>query len=602
MKRTNRPMLQLVVITAIAGAVSILGILQYRWTSGMSGAEQERLKAALATSVRNFDQQFAYDFERLGESFEIDPEAPASTIDARVLRQYSNWTQTTPRRDLVAGLDVWGTDDGGGPHLESLDPEKKRFRDGPWPKQLQSLHPFLEKQFAQLPPLMSGHDATYYPWTFYGDAPALVRPLFKISSEGGDSDMQVQPVGYLIIQINGDFLKGSYLPELVDHDFGSSGFKVAVRSANLPHRAVFLSDPAFPISTPSPDAELNLFNSVGEEARRRGHAPVEPSDAAQQWQLVAQHASGSLEEAVAQWRLRDLAISLGLLGLLAGSIVLVFSVARRDERLAKFQMEFVAGVSHELCTPLAVINSAVENLADGVVDHPAQVQEYAGILRDQGGRLERLMDEVLLLASGKFDRSESELRPIQVAAIVAQSIALSEPMLREAGFTVEKEIALDLPPIMADPVAVGKCVDNLVSNAMKYGGASRWIAVRARTAKGRSQSEVQVRVEDKGIGISAADLQSIFEPFYRAKVVREGQMRGVGLGLYLVKRTIEGMGGRVSVSSEIGRGSCFVLHFPVPASGECRQRSLLSQSWLRRGFESLSTSISRLSAAVHTHR
>lgn len=602
MKRTNRPMLQLVVLTAIAGAVSVLGILQYRWTSEMGGAEQERLKAALATSVRNFDQQFAYDFERLGESFEIDPEAPASTIDARVLRQYSDWARTTSRRDLVAGLDVWAASDGGGPDLASLDPQKKRFRDGPWPKQLQSLHPFLEKQFAQLPPIMSGHDATYYPWTFDGDVPALVRPLFKISSEGGDSDMQVQPVGFLIIQINGDFLKRSYLPELVDHDFGPSGFRVAVRRADLPDRAIFLSDPAFPISTLSPDAKLNLFNSVGEEARRRGHAPVEPSDAAQQWQLVAQHPSGSLEEAVARWRQRDLAISLGLLGILLGSVVLIFSVARRAERLAKFQMEFVAGVSHELCTPLAVINSAVENLADGVVDHPAQVQEYAGILRDQGGRLERLMDEVLLLASGKFDRSESELRPIQVAAIVAQSIGLSEAMLREAGFAVDKEIALDLPPVMGDPVAVGKCVDNLISNSMKYGGTSRWIAVRARTVKSRSQNEVQIRVEDKGIGISAADLQGIFEPFYRAEAVRDGQIRGVGLGLYLVKRMIEGMGGRVSVSSEIGRGSCFVLHLPVPASGELQQPTVQSQSWLRRTFESLSASVSRLSSGVHSHR
>jgi signal transduction histidine kinase len=603
MKRTNTPMLQLVVIGAIAGAVLILGILQYRWTSEISGAEQERLKSALGTSVRNFNQQFAYDFERLGESFEIDPEAPASTIEARVLRQYSNWTRTTSRRDLVAGLDVWAADDNRALHLESLDSEKKQFQDGSWPKQLESLQPLLEKQFAQLPPVISGHDATYYPWTFYGeDAPALVRPLFQISSEGGDSDMQVQPVGFLIIEINGDFLKGSYLPELVDHDFGPSGFRVAVRSADLPYRAIYLSDPAFPIATPSPDAEINLFNSVGEEARRRGHAPVEPSDAARQWQLVAQHPSGSLEAAVVRWRQRDLAISLGLLGILAGSAVLIFSVARRAERLAKFQMEFVAGVSHELCTPLAVINSAVENLADGVVDHPAQVQEYAGILRDQSGRLERLMDQVLLLASGQFDRSQSELRPTQVAAIVEESIALLEPTLRETGFAIEKEIPLNLPPVMADPIAVSKCVDNLISNAMKYGGANRWIAVRARTAQERSQSEVQISVEDKGIGISAADMESIFEPFYRARAVREGQMRGVGLGLYLVKRMIEGMGGRVSVSSEIGRGSCFVLHLPVPASDERQQRTFLSESWLRRSFESLSTSISRLSAAVHSHR
>jgi signal transduction histidine kinase len=177
--------------------------------------------------------------------------------------------------------------------------------------------------------------------------------------------------------------------------------------------------------------------------------------------------------------------------------------------------------------------------------------------------LERLMDQVLLLASGRLTQSESELRPIELAAIVAQSIAVSEPMLRDRGFTLEKEIGANLPPVMADPVAVGKCVDNLISNAMKYGGANHWIAVRARAAHARSQDEVQITIEDKGIGISPADLPNIFEPFYRVDSVRQGQTRGVGLGLYLVKRMIESMGGRISVSSQIGRGSCFVLHFPV---------------------------------------
>ena len=211
-----------------------------------------------------------------------------------------------------------------------------------------------------------------------------------------------------------------------------------------------------------------------------------------------------------------------------------------------------------------MINSAVENLADGVVDDPAQIQEYATILRDQGSRLERLMDQVLLLASGRLAQSESELRPIELATIVAQSITASEPMLRDKGFTVEKEIGLNLPIVMADPAAVSKCVENLISNAMKYGGTNQWIAVRARTTQIRSHDEVQISIEDRGIGISPADLPNIFEPFYRVNAVREGQIRGVGLGLYLVKRMIEAMGGRITVSSQIGRGSCFVLHFPVP--------------------------------------
>jgi signal transduction histidine kinase len=77
-----------------------------------------------------------------------------------------------------------------------------------------------------------------------------------------------------------------------------------------------------------------------------------------------------------------------------------------------------------------------------------------------------------------------------------------------------------------------------------------------------------VRVEDKGIGIPPDDLPHIFEPFYRVQAVRDGQIRGVGLGLHLVKRMMEGMGGRVTVTSEVGRGTCFVLHFPAADSKE----------------------------------
>jgi signal transduction histidine kinase len=469
---------------------------------------------------------------------------------------------------LVAGLFMLNVRGGDAQQLESLDRKNKRFQAASWPAPLESARANFEKQFAQLPHVLTGHEATYYPWTFYGDAAALVRPVFKISVEPSDSDMLVQPVGLLIIQIDSDYLKKEYLPDLVDRDFGPSGFRVAIRTANPPYSAIYSSDSDFPIATTSADAELNLLNSVAEEARRRGDPPVAPGDPAKQWQLVAQHPSGSLHAAGALWREHNLAIGLGLLAILAGCTALVLSVSRRAERLGKFQMQFVAGISHELCTPLAVINSAVENLADGVVDHPGQIQEYAAILRDQSGRLERLMDQVLVLASGRLGQSTSDVRPVDVATIVAQTIAASEPLLRDAGFILEKEIAFDLPPVFADSTILGKCVENLISNATKYGGENRWIAVRARISQVRSRSEVQISVEDKGIGIPSADQKHIFEPFYRVQAVRDRQIRGVGLGLYLVKRMIEEMGGRITLSSEIGHGSCFVLHIPVPSAVE----------------------------------
>jgi len=596
--RTKRTMLELIAIAAMATAVLVLGMLQYRWTAEISSAEQERLKATLGTSVKNLNQQFAYDFERLGESFEIDPEAPASTIKTRVLRQYSNWTRNNSRPELVANLHLWTAGENRRSDLESLNPEAVQFQRAAWPAQLESLEPILAKQFETLPPIMSGHDATYWPWTFYGDSFAIARPVFKISSEAADSDMKVQPIGFLVVQLDPSFVRERYFPDLVDHYFGSARFRVAVRSASPTSEPIYLSDPAFPISSTSPDADINLFDSVEKEAIRRGHPPVQPRDDAKQWQLVAQYSSGSLETAVAEWRKQNLVISLGLLAILAGCAMLVFSVARRAERLAEFQMDFVAGFSHELCTPLAVVNSTVENLADGVVDSPEQAQEYVGILRDQSGRLERLLDQVLQLASRKRELSALELRNVEVTSIVARSIAASEPALRDAGLTLQKEVERDLPVVMADAAALEECVENLISNAMKYGSAGGSVTVRVRKAQEGSHDEVLITVEDRGMGIAAADLDKIFEPFYRTQQVRESHVRGAGLGLYLVKQKIESMGGRVTVSSRVGRGSCFALHFPVATSGQ--HDAAVGQRSFRGIVESLSAYLStKLSNGNH---
>jgi two-component system phosphate regulon sensor histidine kinase PhoR len=179
------------------------------------------------------------------------------------------------------------------------------------------------------------------------------------------------------------------------------------------------------------------------------------------------------------------------------------------------------------------------------------------------------VDEVLLFAAGRFGRSGNvDLRPTEVGPILEQSLAASEAMLRDAGFTIQKEISAQVPFVMADPEALGKCVENLISNAMKYSGENRWVAVRTSCAPDQGSSEVNISVEDRGIGISPADLPHVFEPFYRAQGVRDGQVRGVGLGLYLVKRMMEAMGGRVSVSSKLSKGSVFTLHFPAFDSAE----------------------------------
>jgi len=557
---------ELIAVLVMVAVVCVLAVLEYRWTGEISRTEQARLRNSLAASVRSFDQEFSYDFQRLCESFEIDPETDPSAIESHVTRQEANWNRTSSHAEFVSGLYIWRMGSGKGASFESVSTNDRRFHETPWPPELAMMRPFLTKQFGQAFSATNDREAVYYPWTFYGAAPALVRPIFQIASGQETPGSGVRAVGVLIVVLNQEYLEQEYLPNLVDRYFGVSGqrsFVVSVRTAKAPYQAIYLSDPNSAIMNSSPDVTVSLFDLVSEEARRRGHPPLQASDSGAQWQLAAQHPAGSLEEAVAAWRRRNLAISLGLLAVLAASMALIFSVARRSKALAKLQMEFVAGVSHELCTPLAVINTAAENLADGVVENTRQMQEYGGLIRGQGRRLERLVDEVLLFTAGRFGLSGYEMVPVEIAPILSQSLATSGANLRDAGFTVVKEVSEELPPIVADPSAVITCVENLISNALKYSNSSHWIAIRAYEAPRNSAREVRISVEDKGIGIAPADLAHIFEPFYRVQAVRDNQIRGVGLGLYLVRRMMEDMGGRVSVKSELGRGTAFVLHFPA---------------------------------------
>lgn len=557
---------ELLAVLAMIAVVSVLAVYQYRWTGEISRTERTRLRNSLATSVRDFDQEFSYDFQQLCQSFEIDQEAGTSALESHVARLQAIWERTSAHTQFVRGIYIWKPASAGRNNLESFNPDDKRFHGISWPPDLNSLQRSLANHAGFSSAAIDDRYAVYYPWTFHMASSALVRPIFQIAQGGRDSSPGIHRVGALIVVLNRDYLERQYFPDLVDRSFGIAGqrsFVVSIRAVKAPYQTMFLSDPKSPIANSATDATVNLFDLVSEEARRRGHPPLHASDASEQWQLVALHPAGSLDEAVASWRRRNLAISLGLLAILAGSMALIFTGALRSRALARMQMEFVAGVSHELCTPLAVINTAAENLADGVVENTEQMQEYGGLIRGQGRRLERLVDEVLLFTAGRFGLSGYDLEPVEVAAIVAQSLATSESNLREAGFTVEQEIAEELPPILADPSAAITCIENLVGNATKYSNLSKRIAIRAFEASAGSKPEVHISVEDKGIGISSADLAHIFEPFYRVPSVRENQIRGVGLGLYLVKRMMEDMGGGVSVTSELGRGTAVVLHFPA---------------------------------------
>ncbi|HTV53553.1 MAG TPA: ATP-binding protein, partial [Terriglobia bacterium] len=175
---------------------------------------------------------------------------------------------------------------------------------------------------------------------------------------------------------------------------------------------------------------------------------------------------------------------------------------------------------------------------------------------------------ILGFASQQASRpSENNMR-VEIAGAIDAALVQAGLTASDSDIKVETRIEPILPPVIGDASALIRCLRNLLVNAIKYGGDSRWVRISARSGHSRRRPEVEIVVEDRGIGIDPADLPHIFEPFYRGRSREVAHIRGTGLGLSLAKDIAESMEGCLSVKSAVGKGSCFTLRLPAFTSAE----------------------------------
>jgi signal transduction histidine kinase len=179
-----------------------------------------------------------------------------------------------------------------------------------------------------------------------------------------------------------------------------------------------------------------------------------------------------------------------------------------------------------------------------------------------------LVDQVLEFAASAKGPSP-EIRPLKIAEIVDSALTSTQAMLQESGFLVEQSLSTELPYVVGDLSMLSLCLENLITNAVKYSGESRWIGISADldTLSGGGPV-VKIEVRDRGLGIDEVDLDHVFEPFYRCPKVIARQIHGSGLGLSIAKRTAEALGATLSAKSKLGVGSTFTLCVPVMPQDE----------------------------------
>jgi signal transduction histidine kinase len=410
----------------------------------------------------------------------------------------------------------------------------------------------------------------------------------------------VTPVfGFTIIELNMPYIREQMLPELAARHFThveGDVYRVAVTDADDLTNILYRSDPDAPVDPRRADASTALFG-IGNQAFFFGRPPRPIADGPQRsnpgtrlrsealagtdedfgrWQLLVQHESGSLEAAVARARRQNLAISFGVLLLLTLSIALLAATSRRAHRLARQQMEFVAGVSHELRTPVAVIRSAAENLSHGVVDGGDRVKRYGQLLETEARRLGEMVERVLQYAGIESGLAKGARVPLAPTDIIEGAIESSVTLLEPEHVVVERDFIPNPPNVVGDAAALRSAIQNLIANAVKYGGRDRWVGIKIEHGRQRRRPEVWITVSDHGAGIPASELPHIFDPFYRGADAVARQVHGNGLGLSLVRQIVAAHGGRVTVSTRAGAGSSFTIALPS-AEPDQRESAVASQ-------------------------
>ena len=228
-------------------------------------------------------------------------------------------------------------------------------------------------------------------------------------------------------------------------------------------------------------------------------------------------------------------------------------------RLNKMKSDFVSAVSHELRTPLTSIKGYTSLVRIG---------KFGPITKDQGERLDKinrhtdylsnLISDLLDIARIESGRVGMEVHPVPVPRIIDAVADLLMPQLRERDLTLEVKIPENLPLIPADEGRLQRVFVNLLSNAIRFMPPKGVITIRATS----TEKFLQMDVADTGIGMPPEDLSKLFTEFFRADNPVNRERKGTGLGLTLVKRIVEAHGGRIWVTSEVGKGSTFSFTLP----------------------------------------
>jgi len=242
-----------------------------------------------------------------------------------------------------------------------------------------------------------------------------------------------------------------------------------------------------------------------------------------------------------------------------GALIVLNDITRL-RRLERVRRDFVANVSHELKTPLTSIKGFVETLLDGALEQPEEARRFCTIISKQVERLQAIIEDLLSLSriEQEVERGQIDLKPNRISDVLISAVQCVELQAAEKNIRVkvdcQPDYVAEINPPLFEQVAV-----NLIDNAIKYSDPGKEVFIKTIP----SEAFWEISFTDLGCGIDPANINRIFERFYRVDKARSRKVGGTGLGLAIVKHIVTAHGGKVTVESKPAQGSTFTVFIPL---------------------------------------
>jgi len=555
--------------TLVLLLLTVLAILQFQWIDQLSLAEKVRMESLFNLTSQQVTVSFQREMSELVRSFRGPVMGKPHPMNRRErsslegnalpdLIKYSwlQWETNSLFPEIIKELYLinFSQSQGHARELQIWNRQSSKFVAASWPvgsPELRVPRVTHRREFGSL-----NH------WVQL-DLPGIYLPIMLQRSPGGNERERRR--AFILVLFDREIISSTILPTIFKDIMGATGDEsVRARVLDQEGRSLFDSHPDQPVPSFVPASMVDLFPATD----RLGPFSNPGDGSLQHWTLHLYHVKGDLQAVISTFRWRHLVLGSLVLLLVAISTFLVQTNAKRSVQLAKKQIDFVAGISHELLTPLAGIQSAGENLTEGLVQDSAKIKLYGEMISKEGKRLTNLVTQILHFSKIESQDQTLNFEVVSLEELLLKSIQANKERLDESGVVADIMMPKEPIQLAVDCDSILRVFKNLIENTCKYASSGKKLEIDISEKKG----VIVIQFRNFGPIISKEESQKIFSPFYRGSQVVASNIHGTGLGLHIVKSIIENHGGSVSLQSSIEE-TVFEILLPKLNKGETHYAS-----------------------------